>query len=171
MNIAVIGTGYVGLVSGACFADFGHQVTCVDVNVSRVDSLRRGEVPFFEPGLTEMVKRQSALGRLHFTTSIAEAMTDAAVAFLAVGTPESASGEADLTQVLAVASDLVPYVLGPIVGALLATVIYKFVISGPQFAEGPEPPTSDARPRSVGESAAGFRHHGRVTRDVVVSGQ
>lgn len=109
MNIAVIGTGYVGLVSGACFADFGHQVTCVDLNVSRIESLRRGEVPFFEPGLSEMVERQSALGRLRFTTSIAEAMTDAAVAFLAVGTPESASGEADLTQVLAVASDLVPY--------------------------------------------------------------
>jgi UDPglucose 6-dehydrogenase len=109
MNIAVIGTGYVGLVSGACFADFGHQVTCVDTNASRIESLQRGEVPFFEPGLTEMVARQAALGRLRFTTSIADAMTAAAVAFLAVGTPESASGEADLTQVLAVASDLVPY--------------------------------------------------------------
>src|SRR5262245_55896053 len=110
MNIAVIGTGYVGLVSGACFADFGHQVTCVDSNPARGESLKRGEVPFFEPGLTEMVGRQAALGRLRFTTNLAEAMTDAAVAFLAVGTPETSTGEADVSQVLAVASELVPYI-------------------------------------------------------------
>jgi UDPglucose 6-dehydrogenase len=109
MNIAIIGTGYVGLVSGACLADFGHQVICVDANAGRIESLNQGHVPFFEPGLAEMVARQTRLGRLKFTTELGEAMPDAHVAFLAVGTPESASGEADLTQVLAVASQLIPH--------------------------------------------------------------
>lgn len=109
MNIAIVGTGYVGLVSGACFADFGHQVTCVDLNPERVEGLRRGEVPFFEPGLAEMVQRQARLKRLRFTTNLGDAMAGAQVAFLAVGTPESSNGEADLSQVLAVASDLVQY--------------------------------------------------------------
>lgn len=109
MNIAIIGTGYVGLVTGACLADFGHLVTCVDTNRQRVDSLRQGEVPFFEPGLGELVTRQTSLQRLRFTTELADAMEDAEVAFLAVGTPESASGEADVSQVLSVASELVGY--------------------------------------------------------------
>jgi UDPglucose 6-dehydrogenase len=99
MEIAVIGTGYVGLVSGACFADFGHSVVCVDSNASRIEALRRGHIPFFEPGLTELVCRNSGAGRLRFTIDIAEAITSATVVFLAVGTPEGRGGEADLSQV------------------------------------------------------------------------
>jgi UDPglucose 6-dehydrogenase len=106
MNIAVIGTGYVGLVTGACLADFGHSVVCVDSNLERIESLRRFEVPFYEPGLAELVQRQATLGRLRFITSIPDAMRDTLVAFLAVGTPESSNGEADLSQVLAVASEI-----------------------------------------------------------------
>ncbi len=106
MNLGVIGTGYVGLVSGACFADFGHSVICVDSDASRVDTLTRGEVPFYEPGLAEIVKRNAAAGRLRFTTSVAEAVDGALVVFLAVGTPQSDNGEADLSQVDAAAREI-----------------------------------------------------------------
>lgn len=106
MNLGVIGTGYVGLVSGACLADFGHSVICVDNDASRVESLTRGEVPFYEPGLAEIVKRNAAAGRLRFTTSVAEAVDGALVVFLAVGTPQSDSGEADLSQVDAAAREI-----------------------------------------------------------------
>jgi UDPglucose 6-dehydrogenase len=106
MHIAVIGTGYVGLVSGACLADFGHVVTCVDINVSRVESLERGEIPFFEPGLGEVVERNVAAGRLRFTTDTGLAVREAAVVFLAVGTPEGEDGEADLSQIIAAAEQI-----------------------------------------------------------------
>jgi UDPglucose 6-dehydrogenase len=99
MNLGMIGSGYVGLVSGACFADFGHSVTCVDLDAARVDKLKSGEVPFYEPGLAEIVQRNAAAGRLRFTTSLAEAVETSLVIFLAVGTPESETGEADLSQV------------------------------------------------------------------------
>jgi UDPglucose 6-dehydrogenase len=107
MNIAIVGTGYVGLVTGACLADFGHTVTCADKDAGRIGGLRRGEMPFYEPGLTELVQRHSASGRLRFTTSLAETIQNARAVFLAVGTPEDAkSGEADLSQVLAVVTEL-----------------------------------------------------------------
>lgn len=99
MQICVIGTGYVGLVSGACFADFGHVVTCVDINEARVARLERGELPFFEPGLSEVVERNIAAGRLRFTTDTGQAVRAASVVFLAVGTPEGENGEADLSQI------------------------------------------------------------------------
>jgi UDPglucose 6-dehydrogenase len=99
MDIVVIGTGYVGLVSGACLADFGHSVVCVDSNASRIEALRGGAIPFFEPGLAELVCRNSGAGRLRFTTDIAEAIASATVVFLAVGTPEGEGGAADLSQV------------------------------------------------------------------------
>jgi UDPglucose 6-dehydrogenase len=95
----MVGTGYVGLVSGACFADFGHSVVCVDVSEDRIAKLQRGEVPFYEPGLTELVQRNAAAGRLRFTTSMAEAVESSLVIFLAVGTPESDTGDADMSQV------------------------------------------------------------------------
>ena len=98
-DFAVIGTGYVGLVSGACFADFGHVVTCVDINAERVERLERGEIPFFEPGLSEVVERNVAARRLRFTTDTALAVREALVVFLAVGTPEGEDGEADLSQI------------------------------------------------------------------------
>jgi len=97
MKIAVIGTGYVGLVSGAGFSDFGHDVTCVDIDSARVEALRRGEIPIHEPGLPELVRRNAQLGRLHFTTSIAEAVASSPLLiFIAVGTPSRADGSADL---------------------------------------------------------------------------
>jgi UDPglucose 6-dehydrogenase len=99
MDIAIIGTGYVGLVSGACFADFGHSVICLDSNAARIGSLRRGEIPFFEPALAELVARTSAAGRLRFTSDMAEAIASATVIFLAVGTPEGEGGAADLSQI------------------------------------------------------------------------
>ena len=104
MRIAVIGTGYVGLVSGACFADFGHDVTCADLDEARIDALQRGEIPFFEPGLGEVVERNVTAGRLRFTTSLADAVTPAAVIFLAVGTPEGKGGHPDLSQIVSAAT-------------------------------------------------------------------
>src|SRR5574338_340068 len=103
MRIAMIGTGYVGLVSGACFADFGHDVTCVDADPARIEALQRFEIPFFEPGLSEVVDRNVTAGRLHFTTSVAEGVAPATVIFLAVGTPEGVGGRADLSQLHAAA--------------------------------------------------------------------
>ena len=106
MHIAVIGTGYVGLVSGACFADFGHTVTCVDMDPRRVSQLQAGEIPFFEPGLAEVVDRNVAAGRLQFTTDTNAGVKDALVVFLAVGTPEGANGEADVSQILTAAAQI-----------------------------------------------------------------
>jgi UDPglucose 6-dehydrogenase len=100
MKIAVVGTGYVGLVAGAGFSDFGHEVTCVDIDHTRVDALRRGEMPIHEPGLPELVHRNARLGRLRFTTSIAEAVPGAQLCVIAVGTPSAADGSADLGYVL-----------------------------------------------------------------------
>jgi UDPglucose 6-dehydrogenase len=104
MNIAIIGTGYVGLVSGACFADFGHSVICVDSDAARVARLTAGEIPFYEPGLGELVERNTAAGRLSFTTDTASAVRDSLVIFLAVGTPEGADGAADLSQIASAAA-------------------------------------------------------------------
>ena len=103
MKIAVIGTGYVGLVSGTCFAEMGNKVTCVDVNVEKITKLKQGIIPIYEPGLEEMVLSNVAHQTLFFTTDIAEAMKDAEVAFIAVGTPMGDDGSADLQYVLSVA--------------------------------------------------------------------
>lgn len=106
MNIAVIGTGYVGLVTGACFAEMGHQVTCVDIDAAKVAGLRRGELPIYEPGLQPIVMRSAAEGRLSFTASLADALAPARVVFIAVGTPPGEDGSADLSHVLAVAREI-----------------------------------------------------------------
>lgn len=103
MNIAVVGTGYVGLVTGACFAEMGNHVTCVDIDAGKVERLRQGEIPIYEPGLKPIVQRNAEEGRLAFTTSLAEAMATARVIFIAVGTPPGEDGSADLSHVLAVA--------------------------------------------------------------------
>src|SRR6185436_3341983 len=97
MKLAVIGSGYVGLVTGAGFSDFGNHVTCVDIDVRRIEGLRRGEIPFHEPGLSELVQRNARQGRLAFTTDTAEAVREAEVVFLAVGTPSRPDGAADLS--------------------------------------------------------------------------
>ena len=104
MRLAVLGTGYVGLVAGAGFSDFGNDVVCVDIDAAKVERLRRGELPIYEPGLEPLVTRNVEAGRLSFTTEIAEAVRGAEVVFLAVGTPSAHDGSADLSQVLAAAT-------------------------------------------------------------------
>lgn len=103
MNIAIVGTGYVGLVSGTCFAEMGVNVTCVDIDSEKVDKLRRGIIPIYEPGLDKMVRKNVESGRLRFTTSLPEVIDDVEVVFSAVGTPPDEDGSADLKYVLAVA--------------------------------------------------------------------
>ncbi len=106
MRICVVGTGYVGLVTGACFAEFGVDVTCVDTDQARIASLREGRVPFHEPGLEELVAKNIREGRLHFTTSHAEAIRQSLVVFIAVGTPPGEDGQADLSYVREVAASV-----------------------------------------------------------------
>ncbi len=110
MRIAVIGTGYVGLVTGTCFAESGHHVTCVDVDAAKIATLRQGGIPIYEPGLEELVRRNVRERRLAFTTSYAEGMADADVAFIAVGTPPGETGEADLRYVLGAAEEIARHV-------------------------------------------------------------
>ena len=106
MRIAVIGTGYVGLVTGTCFAEMGNTVWCVDVNEQKINDLKKGIIPIYEPGLSEMVERNYSVGSLKFTTDIAEALETAEIAFIAVGTPMGEDGSADLQYVLAVAKSI-----------------------------------------------------------------
>jgi len=101
MNVTVIGAGYVGLVSGVCFADLGHHVMCVDVDAAKVDLLNSGGVPIYEPGLDALIARNRAAGRLKFSTSMAEGVAHAPLQFIAVGTPPDEDGAADLQYVLA----------------------------------------------------------------------
>ncbi|MFN5236189.1 MAG: UDP-glucose dehydrogenase family protein [Bacteroidota bacterium] len=106
MNIAVVGTGYVGLVTGTCFAETGNHVICVDINEKKVKSLREGVIPIFEPGLDVLFERNTKEGRLHFTTNLAEAVEKAHIIFLALPTPPGEDGSADLSYILGVAKDL-----------------------------------------------------------------
>lgn len=106
MNIAVIGTGYVGLVTGACFAEFGNNVTCVDKDEEKIKKLNEGLMPIYEPGLESIVSKNVRDGRLHFTTKFNEAVEKALVIFVAVGTPPSSDGSADLSQISQVAYDI-----------------------------------------------------------------
>ena len=103
MNIAVVGTGYVGLVSGTCFAETGVNVTCVDVDAAKIERLQKGEIPIYEPGLDEMVRKNVAAGRLKFTTDLASVINEQEIIFSAVGTPPDEDGSADLKYVLQVA--------------------------------------------------------------------
>ncbi len=103
MNIAIVGTGYVGLVSGVCFAEMGIDVTCVDIDSVKIEKLIKGEIPIYEPGLDEMLLRNVAAGRLHFTTDLRTCLDNVEVVFSAVGTPPDEDGSADLQYVLAVA--------------------------------------------------------------------
>ena len=106
MKIAVIGTGYVGLVTGACFAEFGVHVTCVDVDTTKVDKLNKGVIPIYEPGLDQIVEKNVEAGRLHFTTDLSEAVRDALVVFLAVGTPPKDDGSPDMSYYQQAAKDV-----------------------------------------------------------------
>lgn len=118
MRIAVIGTGYVGLVTGTCFAETGNDVTCVDNNLEKIERLRRGEIPIFEPGLEELVERNASAGRLVFTTDLPDAVKSAEIVYLAVGTPQSDSGAADLSALFTVVNLIAPHLAA---GAIVVT--------------------------------------------------
>lgn len=155
-KIAVIGTGYVGLVTGTCFADLGNEVTCVDIVPEKVEMLRNGHSPIYEPGLEEIIVRNLKAGRLHFTTNYEEALEGAQFVFIAVGTPESEDGSADMQYVKAAAREIghkapgrahepmaiinkstVPIGTGDVVGGLIresAPPDFRFaVVSNPEF--------------------------------------
>jgi UDPglucose 6-dehydrogenase len=106
MKIAVVGTGYVGLVTGTCFAEVGIDVTCIDIDIKKIENLKKGILPIYEPGLEEMVLRNAEKNRLHFSTNLAESIQNCEAVFIAVGTPPGEDGSADLKYVLAVATEI-----------------------------------------------------------------
>ncbi|TAG50928.1 MAG: UDP-glucose/GDP-mannose dehydrogenase family protein, partial [Runella slithyformis] len=108
MKIAVVGTGYVGLVTGTCFAETGNQVTCIDIDVKKIEKLSNAVITIYEPGLETLFQRNIAEGRLKFTTNLAEGIKEAQVIFLALPTPPGEDGSADLKYILGVANDLGP---------------------------------------------------------------
>ncbi len=123
MKIAMVGSGYVGLVSGACFADFGHDVVCIDKDPGKIDRLQAGQLPIYEPGLEELVRRNMKAGRLSFTTGLAEGISGASAIFIAVGTPSRrGDGHADLSYVYAVAEEVGPALDHPAVIVTKSTV-------------------------------------------------
>ena len=122
MNIAIVGTGYVGLVSGTCFAEMGVNVTCVDIDKGKIDRLEQGEIPIYEPGLEEMVARNVKAGRLKFSTSLAEVLPEVEIVFSAVGTPPDEDGSADLRYVLDVARTIGQYMERYVVVVTKSTV-------------------------------------------------
>jgi UDPglucose 6-dehydrogenase len=115
VKISIIGTGYVGLVSGACFAEMGNSVICVDIDLLKIERLREGIIPIYEPGLESMVVENQTRGTLRFTTDIIEALTNTEMCFIAVGTPEGEDGNADLQYVLSVAKSIGTYMIHPLI--------------------------------------------------------
>ncbi|MCA6324979.1 MAG: UDP-glucose/GDP-mannose dehydrogenase family protein, partial [Phenylobacterium sp.] len=123
MHVVMIGTGYVGLVSGACFADFGHQVTCIDKDAAKIEGLKAGRMPIYEPGLDTLVARNVQAGRLAFATEAAEAVRGADAVFIAVGTPSRrGDGHADLSYVHAAAEEIADLIDGFTVVVTKSTV-------------------------------------------------
>src|SRR5712672_567342 len=123
MRIAMIGSGYVGLVSGACFAHFGHDVVCVDKDAGKIGRLRQGEMPIYEPGLDQLVEANVTAGRLSFGTALGEAVHDADAVFIAVGTPtRRGDGHADLSYVFAAAEEIAASLTGYAVVVTKSTV-------------------------------------------------
>ena len=122
MNIAIIGTGYVGLVTGTCLADSGNRVTCVDIDAEKIEGLRRGHIPIFEPGLRELVLRNAEAGRLDFTTDLAAAAKNARFIFLAVGTPQDVDGSADLHALMTVIENVAPHLADDAIIVIKSTV-------------------------------------------------
>src|SRR3990172_4825286 len=121
-QICVIGVGYVGVVTGACFADLGNKVIALDVNEKRIENLNKGIMPIYEPGLDELVKRNVKAGRLSFTTSYKEALDGAEFAFIAVGTPSAVNGEADLQYVASAARSIAENMSAPMIIVNKSTV-------------------------------------------------
>jgi UDPglucose 6-dehydrogenase len=122
MKIVMIGTGYVGLVTGSCFADSGNEVTCIDIDPEKIAMLNRGEVPIYEPGLAEMIARNVRAGRLAFTTDLAASSSRADCVFIAVGTPQSADGSADLGYVFSAAESVAPHLREEAIVVVKSTV-------------------------------------------------
>ncbi|PLR78183.1 UDP-glucose 6-dehydrogenase [Bacillus sp. V3-13] len=110
MKVAILGTGYVGLVTGVCLSEIGHDVTCLDINLNKIEMLKKGQSPIYEPGLEELMKANIERGRLHFTTSHSEGLADAEVVYIAVGTPQSEDGSADLTYIFQAAKDIASHI-------------------------------------------------------------
>jgi len=133
VKIAVVGTGYVGLVVGACFAENGNDVICVDSNAEKVKALKRGKIPIYEPGLEEIVKRNAAEKRLTFTTELPAAVKASGIIFIAVGTPEAEDGSADLKHVLGVARDVARAMDG-----------YKVIVDKSTVPRGEQPRVPEA---------------------------
>ena len=122
MKIAMIGTGYVGLVTGTCFADSGNDVICVDINEEKIKGLREGRLPIYEPGLKELVLRNSENGQLTFTTNLAEAVQSSRIIYLAVGTPPAADGSADLTALKTVVESIADHLTDDAIVVTKSTV-------------------------------------------------
>ena len=122
MKIAIVGTGYVGLVTGTCFSEVGVDVTCVDIDEKKIENLKKGVLPIYEPGLEEMVLKNSQKNRLHFSTSLKDSIKDVEVVFIAVGTPPDEDGSADLKYVLGVASSIGEHMTHPLVVVTKSTV-------------------------------------------------
>ena len=122
MKIAVVGTGYVGLVTGTCFADSGNHVVCVDIDEKKIANLRKGEIPIYEPGLKELVLRNAAAGRLNFSTDLAAAVKPARLVYLAVGTPSAEDGSADLSALRAVVRGIAPHLAANAIVVTKSTV-------------------------------------------------
>ncbi len=122
MKIAMLGTGYVGLVTGTCLAENGNEVTCIDVDSSKIERLKQGQIPIYEPGLSELVARNASHGRLHFTNQTAQGVKGARLVFLAVGTPSAADGSADLTFLHKAAADVAPHIARDTVVVIKSTV-------------------------------------------------
>ena len=122
MNLAIVGTGYVGLVTGACMAQMGNNVICVDIDEEKIEKLKQGIIPIYEPGLEEIVKENFKIGTLHFTTDIKEALEKSEIVFIAVGTPQGEDGSADLQYVLAVAKEIGKYMTHPLIVVDKSTV-------------------------------------------------
>ena len=106
MNITIIGTGYVGLVTGTCFAEMGNNITCVDIDQKKIYNLNKGTIPIYEPGLEKLIQENKKAGRLSFSISLKEAMEKSKLFLIAVGTPESPNGEANMEYIYAVASEI-----------------------------------------------------------------
>ena len=161
MNVAIVGTGYVGLVSGACFAEMGVDVTCIDINREKIDSIIRGVMPIYEPGLDDLVKRNVKAGRLHFSTDLAKVIDDVEVVFCAVGTPPDEDGSADLSYVVDVARTFARNIKKYTILVTKSTVpvgtskIVKDVIHGELAKRGEEIPFEVAsNPEFLKEGAA-----------------
>ncbi len=168
MRIAMIGSGYVGLVSGACFADFGHHVTCVDKDQGKIDALLSGKMPIWEPGLESLVSANVSRGRLRFTTALEEAVGDAEAVFLAVGTPaRRGDGHADLSYVYAAVTELAGVLKRPVVVVTKSTVP---VGTGDRIADimaeegAPDGCSVASNPEFLREGAAiaDFKHPDRI---------